>query len=209
MDRRDFLGLTLTAAMALISTGVAQAQNVDIKAVLHDPDAPETGNPDGDVTIVAFLDYNCPYCKKSAPDLARIVKDDGRVRLVFKDWPVLTDASVYGAQLALGAKYQGKYLDAHNALMAIPGHGVSADQMLAAVRATAIDMDRLQDDIKQHKSDIAALLGRTMGQADALGIVSTPTYLIGPFRTSTLDYQGFTAALAEARKRQAAGDRVE
>ncbi|MGI6244586.1 MAG: DsbA family protein [Pseudochelatococcus sp.] len=211
MQRRQFLALAggMAAASTVVgTTGHLQAQDVDIKAILHDPDAPETGNPKGDVTIVAFADYNCPFCKKSAPDLARIVKEDGKVRLVYKDWPILTDASVYGAQLALAAQYQGKYDLAHHALMAIPGRQSPKEKMLEAVKASGIDMNRLQSDLRTHNDAIMALLRRTMSQADSLGLQGTPTYLIGPFRTSTLDYAGFREALAEARRRQAAGDRV-
>lgn len=99
MNRRNLLVLIVAASSMLsfaplLSTR-AIAQNVDVKAVLHDPDAPEGGSPKGDVTIVAFTDYNCPYCKKAAPDLKRIVAEDGKVRLVYKDWPILTKASVY------------------------------------------------------------------------------------------------------------------
>jgi protein-disulfide isomerase len=187
----------------------ALAQDIDVKAILHDPDAPEAGNPEGDVTIVAFLDYNCPFCKTSAPDLDRIVKEDGNIRLVYKDWPVLSEASVYGAQLALAAKFQGKYDEVHYALMAVPGHKVTEAQMLDAVRATDVDMQQLQDDVTGHHAEIAALLGRTMEQGDALGLISTPTYLIGPMMTTTLDYDGFKETVAEARRRHAAGARVE
>lgn len=176
--------------------------------MLHDPDAPEGGNPKGDVTIVAFTDYNCPYCKKSTPDLKRIVAEDGKVRLVYKDWPILTKASVYGAQLALAAKYQGKYETVHDALMAIPGKQIPNENMLAAVKASGVNMTRLSADLKKHNDEIAVLLKRNLEQADALGMQGTPTYLIGPFRTSTLDYDGFKQALAEARRRQAAGQGI-
>ncbi|WP_180900266.1 DsbA family protein [Martelella soudanensis] len=209
MKRRTFLAAAMLAAFTVVGGMPAMTQNIDINAILHDPDAPEAGNPEGDVTIVAFLDYNCPFCKKSAPDLDRIVKEDGNIRLVYKDWPVLSEASVYGAQLALAAKYQGKYDEVHHALMAVPGHQVSEDQMLEAVRATSVDMQQLQDDVTGHHDQIAALLGRTMEQGDALGLVSTPTYLIGPMMTSTLDYDGFRETVAEARRRHAAGERVE
>ncbi|MDW6024739.1 DsbA family protein [Mesorhizobium sp. BAC0120] len=185
-----------------------RAQGVDVTAILHDPEAPETGNPKGDVTIVVFTDYNCPFCKKSTPDLDRIVRDDGRVRLVYKDWPILTEASVYGAQLALAAKYQGKYDLVHHTLMAIPGRQIPKQKMLEAVKRAGIDTARLQADLQANDDKIMALLRRNMAQAESLGLQGTPTYLIGPFRTSTLDYAGFKEALAEARRRQAAGDRV-
>lgn len=212
MNRRTLFGL-IFAASSLISltpplSTMAAAQGLDVKAVLHDPDAPEGGNPKGDVTIVAFTDYNCPYCKKSAPDLKRIVAEDGKVRLVYKDWPILTKASVYGARLALAAKYQGKYETVHDALMGIPGKQIPDAKMLEAVKASGVDMDRLNADLKKHKDEISALLKRNLDQADALGMQGTPTYLIGPFRTSTLDYDGFKQALAEARRRQAAGQGI-
>ncbi|MBN9067658.1 MAG: DsbA family protein [Rhizobiales bacterium] len=213
MNRRDLFKIVAGTGMATIMTGMsarlAFAQDVDVKAILHDPEAPEGGNPKGDVTIVAFVDYNCPFCKKSAPDLDRIVKEDGNVRLVYKDWPILTKASVYGAQLALAARYQNQYDLVHHALMGIPGMKIPESKMLDAVKASGVDMSRLDADLKKHAASISALLQRNMDQATALGLQGTPTYLIGPFRTSTLDYAGFKEALAEARKRQAAGERVE
>lgn len=177
----------------------AQWAALSKEQLVNDPDAPVGGNPQGDVAIVAFLDYNCPFCKKSAPDLERVVKEDGNIRLVYKDWPILTEASSYGAQLALAAKYQGKYEAAHHALMSIFGMRISRDMMLEAVRSAGVDEERLKDDLTQHAADIEALLKRNMAQADALGLQGTPTYLIGPFKTSTLDYAGFKQAVANAR----------
>lgn len=208
MRRRDFMGL---ASLALLAPGLglarirtARAEGVDPEAILHDPDAPTFGNPDGDVTIVAFLDYNCPYCKSSAPDLARVVKEDGRIRLVFKDWPILTEASVYGAQLALAAKYQDRYGTVHDALMAIPGRRIDEKRMLEAVAASGVDLDRLMADLKAHIPEIGALLKRNNAQAESLGLRGTPTYLVGPLLASTLDYASFKRAIAEARRRNAA-----
>lgn len=211
MQRRQFLTIVGSSVVASALAGLtldARAQEVDVKGILHDPEAPDAGNPKGDVTIVAFTDYNCPFCKKSAPDLDRIVKEDGNIRLVYKDWPILTEASVYGARLALAAKYQGKYDLVHRALMAIPGRQIPEHRMLEAVKVSGVDMARLQSDLKTHNDKITALLQRNMAQADSLGLQGTPTYLIGPFRMSTLDYDGFKEALAEARRRQAGGDRV-
>lgn len=210
MQRRQFI----TRACGLVAAGAASlasplaspllAQEIDVEAILRDPAAPVSGNPKGDVTIVAFLDYNCPFCKKAEPDLARVVKEDGRVRLVYKDWPILTEASVYGAQMALAAGFQGGYGKVHRALMAIPGRRIGEAQMLEAIRASGIDLARLDADLKTHAGDISALLRRNHAQAQSLGLQGTPTYLIGPFRTSALDYAGFKEAIAEARRRQAA-----
>lgn len=203
MQRRTFLaGATATLALAL-GAGPALAAKVTLDDVLHDPAAPEGGNPKGDLTLVAFTDYNCPFCKKAEPDLARAVRDDGNIRLVYKDWPILTQASVYGARMALAAQYQGAYERAHHALMSIAGRGVSQDDMEKAIAAAGIDMPRLNADLEAKKSDITALLARNMDQADALGLQGTPAYLIGPLLASTLDYDGFREAIAEARRKQA------
>jgi protein-disulfide isomerase len=205
MQRRHFLTLAgILAAGATLPASPLLAQGVDVDAILRDPAAPTAGNPKGDVTVVAFLDYNCPFCKKAAPDLQRAVKEDGKIRLVYKDWPILSEASVSGAQMALAAKYQGGYDRVHHALMAIPGRGVSKEQMAAAVRSSGVDVDRLDADLKAHAGDISALLKRNLAQAESIGLQGTPSYLIGPFRTSTLDYAGFKEAFAEARRRQAA-----
>ncbi|MFG1181461.1 DsbA family protein [Xanthobacter sp. V7C-4] len=209
MRRRDFIRIAALAALmpaAVAGADRAQAEGVDVNAILHDPAAPNSGNPDGDVTIVAFLDYNCPYCKKSAPDLARVVKEDGHIRLIYKDWPVLTEASVYGAQLALAATYQGRYETVHDALMSIPGRRIDEQTMLKAVAASGVDLDRLMADLKAHIADIGGLLKRNAAQADSLGLSGTPTYLVGPLLASTLDYASFKRAVAEARRRQTSGE---
>lgn len=197
-DRRTILlGLSLLAA-ALPEAVLAEENKIDVEAILNDPEAPISGNRNGDVTIVAFLDYNCPYCKTSAPDLARIVKEDGKIRLVYKDWPVIAETSVYAAQLALAAAYQGAYERAHHALMATKGR-LNKAQISAAIQGAGIDMTRLQADLDANGGKITALLRRNLAQADSLGLQGTPTYLVGPFRTSTLDYKGFRQVVADAR----------
>ncbi|POR52442.1 protein-disulfide isomerase [Bosea psychrotolerans] len=197
-------GILAAICPALVGIPAALGQEVDSDAILNDPEAPTAGNPKGDVTIVAFLDYNCPFCKKSAPDLDRIVKTDGKIRLVYKDWPILTEASVYGAQLAIAAHYQAQYDAVHHALMGIPGMRISKETMLEAVKASGVDMVRLQADLGARADAITALLRRNLAQADSIGLQGTPAYLVGPFRTSTLDYAGFKQIVTDARAKQAA-----
>ena len=113
MQRRTFLagaGATLAAAIGM-GSWPALAAKVSLDDVLHDPNAPEGGNPKGDLTIVAFTDYNCPFCKKAEPDLERAVREDGNIRLVYKDWPILTQASVHGARLTLPPTTKGFALE--------------------------------------------------------------------------------------------------
>ncbi len=108
-NRREALALLGAGTLAL-GAGTAFAQdNVLTEAlVLRDPDIPIAGNADGDVTIVEYFDYNCPYCRKLEPELQQVVFDDGKVRLISKDWPILGPVSVIATTLALASKNQGK-----------------------------------------------------------------------------------------------------
>lgn len=201
-DRRTIISGLAFFLAATPRLALAQGSDPDVEAILNDPEAPVSGNPKGNVTIVAFLDYNCPFCKKAAPDLARLVREDGQIRLVYKDWPVIAETSVYAAQLALAAGYQGAYAKAHDALMATKGR-LGREQIAAAIKGAGIDMARLEADVNGKADRITALLRRNMAQAESLGLQGTPTYLIGPFRTSTQDYAGFKQVVADARKKQA------
>lgn len=194
--------LVSLAFFALVGVQSARANDADTtrEAILNDPAAPVTGNPKGDLTIVSYFDYNCPYCKKSEPELERLIKADGKIRLVYKAWPILTEASVIGAQLVLAARYQDKFDVAHRALMGIPGPRIPAGQMREAIAASGVDMDRLDADLSTHAEEISALLRRNRAQAESLGFQGVPAYLIGQYRvTSGMNYDSFKKAAADAR----------
>ncbi|MGB8278917.1 MAG: DsbA family protein [Methylovirgula sp.] len=202
------LGFICLAVFCLGFIGFAQAQDVKPseltrEAILNDPDAPVGGNPKGDVTIVAFEDYNCTRCKSAEPALQKLIKDDGHIRLVYKDWPILAATSTYGAELALAAKYQGKYVAVHNLLMRIPGTGVSKEAMDRALRAAGVDIDRLGKDLQSHHEEIHALIRRNDAQAVGMGFQGTPVFLIGPYQVAAaLDYDGFKKVVAQARAQE-------
>lgn len=205
ISRAQFLRLgALSAAMLVVSSKVqAQEEKITREIVYNDPEAPIAGNPKGDLTIVDFFDYNCPYCKAAAKALEKVVKSDGNIRLVYRDWPVLTDTSIVGARLALGAKYQDKYLLAHRALMNVPGYGIAQDKMVAAVRGSGVDMARLEQDMAARAGDIEKLVKRNLAIADMIGLQGTPGFLIGPFKVNqALSEAGFKQAIADARARQ-------
>ena len=195
----------LTAALLLgLAAAPAYAQDAATsrEMIVNDPEAPVFGNPRGDVTIVAFLDYNCGFCKKSAPALEKLVRTDGGDRLVIKDWPILAESSVTAAKLALAAKYQGKYEAAHRALMRLPGGNLPETKMRAALTAAGVDMARLAADANRHNDAITALLKRNHAQADGMRFRGTPVYLVGPLLVAAaLDYDGFKDAVAQARAR--------
>src|SRR5436305_70135 len=107
----------LAAVPAIAATTGGADEVLTESAVLRDSEIPVAGNPQGDITIVEYFDYNCPYCRKVEPELRQVVEDDGKVKLVYKDWPVLGPVSIAAARIALATKYQDKYLAAHDALM--------------------------------------------------------------------------------------------
>jgi len=203
--RGAFAILGGAAAIAVFQPARAEIE-VTKEVILNDPAAPVGGNPEGDVTIVNFTDYNCPYCKKVAPVLARVVKEDGKIRHVYKDWPVIRPTSIDGAQLVLAAHRQGRYEQAHTALMGIPGSGIERERMREALRQAGMDMDRLDRDLAEKRDEIDSLIQRNMAQGDALGLTGTPSFLIGPFRMSMLDYDGFRQVISDARAAQADGN---
>lgn len=167
--------------------------------ILHDPQIPSVGNPNGDVTIVEFFDYQCSPCKLVNPILHQIVREDGNIRLVFKDRPIFGAISLYAARLGIAAKYQNKFSEAHDALLSIQGR-LGERTMIAALKDARIDIPRLQRDLALHQAEIDTILTRNQEQASALGFRGTPAFLIEKFRVpavfNTKDLPNF---IAEAR----------
>jgi len=190
------------AMAAVITAPSVKAQSGDplsTDSILRDPAIKVLGNPKGDVTIVAYFDYNCPYCRSIDPLLHKIARDDGRIRLVFKDWPILGRASVHAARLALAARYQGKYAEAHAALISARGR-LTEDRVAAALAQAGIDVGRAQRDLATRGKEIDALLARNAEQASALGFRGTPAFIVGKFRVpGSIDEENFRKAIAETR----------
>ena len=171
-------------------------------ALLHDAASPIVGNPDGDVTIIAFVDYNCPYCKRSEANLEALIGDDPNVRVIYKDWPILSKTSVAAAKVAIAANLQGKYAPMHKALMQM--RTANDAEISRAAVAAGVDLGRLNRDLDTHDGEIVSLLKRNIQEAEALQIKGTPVYLIGPFITaSPLDLPQFKKIVADAREDQA------
>ena len=177
--------LVFTAAATLQPPKAnAQSANEDplsSESILRDPSIPAEGNPKGDITIVEYFDYRCPYCKKVNSVLQQVVQNDGHVRLVFKDWPVFGDVSIYAARLGLAAKYQNKYAQAHEALISVK-EKLSEENVQTTLAQAGIDVDRAQRDLAANQKEIDAILARNHEQATALGFEGTPAFIIGHFR---------------------------
>ena len=201
--RRQALGLFGTGA-ALLTSRPAFAQRVDDvlteALVLRDPDVPATGNLDGDINIVEWFDYNCPYCRKVAPEIQQVVQDDGKVRLVLKDWPILGEVSKFAARMALAAKYQDKYVPAHEALIGVSSK-LTEPRIRELLDGAGLDMDRLNRDAAANANAIDKILARNHTQAVAFGFKGTPSFIVGKFRVpGILTMAEFETVIADARR---------
>lgn len=190
------------AALVAPAPASAQTANSDPtsdSSILRDPDIPVLGNAKGDITVVEWFDYRCPYCKKVNPDLLKVVKDDGQIRLVFKEWPMFGGVSIYAAKLALAAKYQNKYAEAHEALISAT-EKLTEENVQSMLTQAGIDLARAQGDLVTHQKAIEALLARNEEQAMALNFQGTPGFIIGRFRVpGALDAKTLKLAITDAR----------
>lgn len=144
--------------------------------LLDNPADPQVGNPKGDVTVVEFYDVRCPYCRRMVPVMAQLLKSDSRIRVVYKDIPILGPASVLGAKAMLAAQAQGGYEKLHGLLMAGNPNITLATLQQAAERA-GLDWARLQRDMDS--PEVAARIKANLALAHQLGINGTPAYVIG------------------------------
>jgi protein-disulfide isomerase len=145
-------------------------------AIFRDPADQVLGNPQGDVTIVEFFDYRCPYCKRATPSLMQTLKDDGHVRLVLKEFPILGPNSVLAAQAAIASIKQDKYAAFHLALLATQS-ALDEGTIMSIAEATGIDTQRLSADMKDPAID--ALVKKNYELARELKIDGTPAFIIG------------------------------
>jgi len=208
LNRRRLLGSLGVSALGLCALSLparAESENVLTEAlVLRDPDIPVAGNADGNISIVEYFDYQCPYCRKVEPELRQVVHDDGKVRLVWKDWPILGPMSVTAARMAQASKYQNKFVEAHDALIAINAK-LTEPKIREALAGGGIDIDRLDRDLASNESAISATLTRNNDQATAFEFRGTPAFIVGKFRVpGVLTMAQFTQVVADARKAAAA-----
>ena len=139
------------------------------------------GNPQGDVTMVEFFDYNCGYCKRALSDMMEMMKKDSKLRVVLKEFPVLGEGSVEAARVAVAARMQDatgkKYLDFHQKLLGARG-SIGRAQALAAAKDAGFDMARMEKDMAGDEPK--ATIEESFKLADALGLSGTPSYVVGP-----------------------------
>lgn len=170
----------------------------------EDDAAPMVKPPHYDVTIVEYMDYQCPYCRATHGPLKQLLAQDHKIRVIFRDWPIFGRASEHAALIAVASKFQGKYLAVHDALMETPLPLTEAKIEAAAKKAGA-DWGRIQKDIATHTDEIADLLARNDAQAQMLGLEGTPGFIIGNVQSfGGMTLKQLRASVAQARKSAAA-----
>ena len=168
------------------------------REIFDDPATPVGGNPRGDVTIVEFFDYRCPYCKQVLPSLQTLLKEDHKLRFLYKEMPVLGPVSVTAAHAALAAQRQGKYEAFHNAMMATRGQ-ITDETVYKVAGSVGLDVDRLKQDMSA--PEIAEALKTNLALANELNIRGTPGFIVGKHIVpGAIDLDALRSMVAEARK---------
>jgi protein-disulfide isomerase len=166
--------------------------------LLDDVTAPVAGNAKGDVTIVEFFDYRCPYCKQVEPALEALLKEDRQLRIVYKELPILGKDSVYATRVALAARKQMKYEKFHAAMMATKGQ-IDEKIVLQVATTAGLDIERLKSDMQAPEID--DIIKRNYDLAEALDIHGTPAFVIGgELVAGAIDIATMKEKIAAARK---------
>jgi protein-disulfide isomerase len=155
------------------------------------------GNPDGDVSVVEFFDYRCSYCKKTHDTVQQLLKDDGNIRFVYKEFPILGPDSVLASRAALAAREQNMYVELHNALMSARGK-LDREQVLEIADDVGVDVAQLEIDMKAPK--VEKIINRNHALAQRLNIGGTPAFIIGDqLLAGAAEMSRFKALVEQAR----------
>lgn len=155
------------------------------------------GNPNGDITVVEFFDYNCPWCKRAVGELTKLVEADPNVKVILKEFPIFGENSTFSAKVAMASQKQGKYLDFHVALM--KERQVNKDNVFKIAEKVGLDVAKLKADMNNPEYDAA--IKQTSEIAQSLGIEGTPGYIVdAKVNVGFLPLDGLTQLVGEARK---------
>lgn len=173
------------------------ALTVERPQIYESPGSPVAGNLKGDVTVVEFFDYQCGYCKRVMPGFIKTVEQDGNVRVVFKEFPILGPASRAAAEAALASRGQGKYFEYHRALMALKT-AVNEKSIMAVAKSVGLDVARLKKDMQS--SAVQDEINKNLELATRLGIRGTPAFIIGErLVPGAIDVNTMKSLIARAR----------
>lgn len=184
LSRRTLVATAGAASLAASLPRVAAAQQPhpnpmpeEIRKVLErNPGLPVLGNPNGNITLSEFFDYNCTFCRRNMKDVQRLITGDDQLRVVFREWPVFGDGSMFAAQASLASLKQGKYWQFHSDMMEMRGRAEEAT-VLRSARNVGLDIEKLRADMEAPK--IIEQIYETMDLADTMSLSGTPTFIAG------------------------------
>ncbi|RDD68500.1 MULTISPECIES: DsbA family protein [Paracoccus] len=183
MQRRHLVlaGVSLLAMPVLGGNALAQERANPMpeelrKSLERDPTAPVLGNPDGDITLTEFFDYNCPFCRKMVDPMHRLITSDKNLRVVFREWPVFGEDSEFATRASLASLQQRKYWQMHTAMFRTKGRVTEAATMRAA-REVGLDTVRLERDMQAEPVERHITMSGML--AEHMGLMGTPTFVAG------------------------------
>lgn len=160
------------------------------------------GNKDGDVVLVEFFDYACPYCRQSSGDVAQLLRDDPKLKVVFRDFPVLGPDSEQAALASLSAAQQGRYERFYERMFGTPGRP-SREKLVSTIRSAGLNESRTAADLSSRA--LKAEIDKNLSLGRALGLTGTPSYIVGDrILSGAVGYEELKAAVAEARQKKEA-----
>lgn len=183
MQRRHLvlMGASLLALPAVPLAGFAQERANPMpdelrQALERDPTAPVLGNPDGDITLTEFFDYNCPFCRKMVEPIHRLILSDPQLRVVFREWPVFGEDSEYAARASLASLQQGRYWQMHTAMFRSRGR-IGEEAAMRAAGEAGLDIARLERDMEA--DPVERHITNSYLLADHMGLMGTPSFIAG------------------------------
>jgi protein-disulfide isomerase len=175
----SLLAVLILTPVASLAAEPRKAPAAVVSALAQPPIMPAAGAKDADVTIVEFFDYNCPFCKETAPELQKLLRADPKVRILYKEWPIFGGVSDYAARSALAANWQSRFLIAHDALIGSAHDLDETSQVDAVLKSAGVDLTQLARDRTAHAAEITAILARDAQEAATLGFKGTPGIVVG------------------------------
>ncbi len=189
---------------------VAQEEEMSAKAkeaiakrkddLFSDPISPVVGNPNGDITIVEFFDYHCGYCKQALGTFIKLLDDDKKVRLILKEYPILSEDSTLASKAALAVNHiaKDKYFDFHKAMFAASGNKINENIIMAEAKKLGIDTEKLKKEMND--PSIQAELDKNRELGSAIGAMGTPAIIIGEnFYPGAIPYEYMQKAIKSWR----------
>lgn len=165
--------------------------------IFSDSNTPVGGNPQGDVTVVEFFDFQCGYCKMAEPSIEKLIKDDKGVKFIYKDFPILGTASVTAAEAALASIKQNKYIAFHDALMSRKEH-LTEEVIYETAKNVGLNVEKLKKDMSD--SAISKQIEKNIQLGSEVGVRGTPLFIIGDkFFPGAMQYDEMNKAVKDAR----------